>query len=63
MLKAQKTGETTRDRWHKADWEEVKKDPESVKLQREEWLLKFNAEEYAEKNYEGAVEELRKKGL
>ncbi|CAG8978613.1 hypothetical protein HYALB_00012735 [Hymenoscyphus albidus] len=61
VLKAQKTGEKTRDRWHKANWEEVKKNPKSVSLQREEWLLNFNAEEYAKKNYHATVQELRKK--
>lgn len=48
---AQKTGEQTRDMWHKADWNEVKKDPESIRLKRQSWLLNFDAEEYAEKNY------------
>jgi len=48
---AQKTGEQTRDMWHKADWNEVKKNPESIRLKRQSWLLNFDAEEYAEKNY------------
>ncbi|KAH8663391.1 putative monooxygenase [Tricladium varicosporioides] len=48
---AQKTGETTRDIWHKADWNEVKKNPESIKLRREEWLLNFDSEKYAEDHY------------
>ncbi|TVY84077.1 FAD-dependent monooxygenase roqM [Lachnellula suecica] len=52
---AQKTGETTRDTWHKADWDEVKKNPDSMKLKREEWLLNFDAEDYAEKNYAATV--------
>jgi len=52
---AQKTGETTRDTWHKADWDAVKKNPDSMKLKREEWLLNFDAEEYAEKNYAATV--------
>ncbi|KAG4420800.1 hypothetical protein IFR04_006080 [Cadophora malorum] len=52
---AQKTGEKTRDTWHKANWEEAKKNPESMKLKREEWLLNFDAEEYAEKNYAATV--------
>ncbi|KAF4630576.1 hypothetical protein G7Y89_g7565 [Cudoniella acicularis] len=52
---AQKTGETTRDTWHKADWAEVKKNPESMKLKREEWLLNFDAEVYAEKNYDATA--------
>lgn len=52
---AQKTGEKTRDTWHKADWNEAKKDPESIKLKRGSWLLNFDAEEYAEENYSRTV--------
>lgn len=52
---AQKTGEKTRDQWHKADWNEAKKDPESMKLKRGSWLLNFDAEEYAEDNYSRTV--------
>jgi hypothetical protein len=48
---AQRTGEQTRDTWHKADWDAVKKNPESMKLKREAWLLDFDAEKYAEDNY------------
>ncbi|KAG9234150.1 putative monooxygenase [Amylocarpus encephaloides] len=58
---AQKTGETTRDRWHKADWDAVKKNPKSMELQREEWILNFDAEEYAEKNYAATVAALEEK--
>jgi len=52
---AQKTGEQTRDTWHKADWDAVKKNPESMKLKREAWLLDFDAEKYAEENYAATV--------
>jgi hypothetical protein len=52
---AQKTGEATRDQWHKANWDEAKKNPESMKIKRGEWLLNFDAEEYAEKNYAATV--------
>lgn len=45
----QKTGETTRDMWHKADWDKVKKDPKSVELPREDWILLHDAEKHAEK--------------
>ncbi|KAL8318828.1 hypothetical protein RB597_005872 [Gaeumannomyces tritici] len=44
----QKTGETTRDRWHKTDWEKVKKDPQSVSFPREDWIHKHDAEAHAE---------------
>lgn len=59
---AQKTGEQTRDTWHKADWDEVKKNPESMKLKREAWLLDFDAKEYAEDHYAATVTLLREKG-
>jgi len=55
---AQKTGEKTRDMWHKANWEAAKANPESMMLKREEWLLNFDAEEYAEKYYAGTVARL-----
>jgi 2-polyprenyl-6-methoxyphenol hydroxylase-like FAD-dependent oxidoreductase len=56
---SQRTGETTRDRWHKADWDEVRKNPQSMELQREEWILNFDAEEYAEKNYSTTLASVR----
>ncbi|PSN59451.1 FAD/NAD(P)-binding domain-containing protein [Corynespora cassiicola Philippines] len=46
--KVQKTGETTRDMWHKTDWEKVKKEPESIQLPREDWIFGFDAEKHAE---------------
>lgn len=30
------TGETTRDMWHKADWDKAAKDPASIQLPRED---------------------------
>ena len=56
---AQKTGEQTRDMWHKADFSEVKKDPDSMRLKREPWLLDHDAEMYAEENYDATVRLLR----
>ncbi|KAF2231586.1 FAD/NAD(P)-binding domain-containing protein [Viridothelium virens] len=47
----QKTGETTRDMWHKADWDKVKEDPESMHMPREDWIFKFDAERNAEEMY------------
>ncbi|PSK37287.1 hypothetical protein B9Z65_2029 [Elsinoe australis] len=44
----QKTGETTRDMWHKADWDAVKKNPDSVKMPREDWIHGHDAEKHAE---------------
>ncbi|KAI7211915.1 putative MAK1-like monooxygenase [Hortaea werneckii] len=52
---AQKTGETTRDKWHKADFDRVKKDPESIKLKREEWILNHDAEAHAYQNWSKVV--------
>ncbi|KAJ5117139.1 hypothetical protein N7448_004085 [Penicillium atrosanguineum] len=52
----QKTGETTRDMWHKADWDEVSKDPESIQLPREDWIFRFDAEKNAEERFGKLVE-------
>ncbi|KAI1370576.1 putative monooxygenase [Hypoxylon crocopeplum] len=60
---AQKTGEQTRDIWHKADFDAAKKNPESMRLRREAWLLGFDAEAYAEDNYARTVDVLRRTGL
>lgn len=48
----QKTGETTRDRWHKTDWEAVRKDPKSVAFPREDWIHKHDAEAHAEEVFD-----------
>ncbi|KIW67354.1 hypothetical protein PV04_06615 [Phialophora macrospora] len=48
----QKTGETTRDMWHKADWDKVKKNPESVQFPREDWIHTHDAEKHAEEVFE-----------
>ncbi|KAI1292542.1 putative monooxygenase [Xylaria venustula] len=56
---AQKTGEQTRDIWHKADFSAAKKDPQSLRLRREAWLLDFDAETYAEEHYEATAAMLR----
>ncbi|KAF2867754.1 hypothetical protein BDV95DRAFT_581685 [Massariosphaeria phaeospora] len=48
VTKVQKTGETTRDMWHKTDWEKVKRNPESIQFPREEWIFGFDAEAHAE---------------
>ncbi|KAI0389969.1 putative monooxygenase [Xylariaceae sp. FL0594] len=56
---AQKTGEQTRDIWHKADFAAAKKNPQSLRLRREAWLLNFDAEAYAEKHYAATARVLR----
>ena len=48
----QATGVTTRESWHKADWNKIWKDPMLLHLKREEWILNFDAEEDAYKRYE-----------
>ncbi|PSN72188.1 putative monooxygenase [Corynespora cassiicola Philippines] len=59
VLATQRTGVTTRDKWHKADFDYVKKNPESVKLPREEWVLNFDCAQHAYDVYDKTVEELR----
>jgi 2-polyprenyl-6-methoxyphenol hydroxylase-like FAD-dependent oxidoreductase len=45
--RAQMTGVTTREQWHKADWDKIWKDVKSLHLKREAWLLDFDAETHA----------------
>ena len=45
--RAQMTGVTTREQWHKADWDKIWKDPTVLHLKREAWLLDFDAEPHA----------------
>ncbi|KAH7380289.1 hypothetical protein DE146DRAFT_637315 [Phaeosphaeria sp. MPI-PUGE-AT-0046c] len=51
----QKTGETTRDKWHNTDWEAVKKDPTLIQFPREDWIFKFDAEKHVEEVGDEAV--------
>jgi len=51
----QKTGETTRDMWHKADWDKVKEDPDSIHLPREDWIFQFDAEKNANELFDEVV--------
>jgi hypothetical protein len=55
----QKLGEATRDRWHKADWDAVKKDPRLVQLPNPDYVLKFDCHKFAEDNFEKVAEEVR----
>lgn len=52
MRAVQKTGETTRDRWHKTDWEKVAKDPKSIAFPREDWIHQHDAEKHAEEVFD-----------
>lgn len=56
--KIQQTGVTTREQWHKADWDAIWKDPESLHLQREAWILDFDAEADAYASYDAVKEKL-----
>ncbi|KAK7752780.1 hypothetical protein SLS62_005332 [Diatrype stigma] len=51
----QKTGESTRDMWHKTDWDKVKENPELVKLPRQSWIFDHDAEKHAEEVYDEVV--------
>ena len=55
----QKTGETTRDMWHKTDWEKVKTDPQSIQLPREDWIFRFDAEAHAESVFDEIWQEVK----
>lgn len=52
--KIQATGVSTREKWHKADWDLIWQDPTSLHLKREEWILKFDTEANAYSEYERA---------
>ncbi|KAM7202639.1 6-hydroxynicotinate 3-monooxygenase [Naviculisporaceae sp. PSN 640] len=60
--KAQAMGPKTRERWHKADWNQVWKNPTMIHLEREEWLLNFDAEKDVYDRYEEVVEQLKAEG-
>ena len=48
----QKTGESTRDLWHKTDWTKVASDPKSIAFPREEWIHQHDAEKHAEETFD-----------
>lgn len=54
----QATGVSTRDKWHKADWDLIWQDPTLLHLKREEWILKFDTEANAYSEYEKARDSL-----
>ncbi|KAL1845162.1 hypothetical protein VTK73DRAFT_1004 [Phialemonium thermophilum] len=58
VKRVQKTGESTRDMWHKADWDKVKQNPESIKLPREDWIFKHDAEKHAEEVFDQVLQEV-----
>ncbi|KAI1163821.1 hypothetical protein F5B18DRAFT_651354 [Nemania serpens] len=54
----QKTGESTRDMWHKTDWEKVKENPEIIQFPRQDWIFDFDTEKNAEEMYDEVVKAL-----
>jgi 2-polyprenyl-6-methoxyphenol hydroxylase-like FAD-dependent oxidoreductase len=59
VLATQRTGVTNRDNWHKADFDQVKKNPESVKIARQDWVLNFDCSQHAYDVYAETVESLK----
>lgn len=59
VLATQRTGVTNRDAWHKADFDYVRKNPESVKLPRLDWVLNFDCEKHAYDVYQETAEFLK----
>ncbi|KAI1611914.1 salicylate hydroxylase [Exophiala viscosa] len=57
--RAQMTGVTTREQWHKADWNEIWKDVTVLHLKREAWLLDFDAETHAYEVVDDVLKDLR----
>ncbi len=56
--RAQAMGPATRERWHRADWDKVWKNPELIHLPREPWLLHFDAEKDAYDEYKAVASSL-----
>jgi 2-polyprenyl-6-methoxyphenol hydroxylase-like FAD-dependent oxidoreductase len=57
--KAQATGVKTREKWHKANWDEIAMTPEAIHLTREDWLLNFDAEKDCYKRYAGVAKQVQ----
>lgn len=55
--RAQRMGVTTREQWHKADWDAIWKDPKSLHIKRERWLLDFDPEQDAYERYDKVIAE------
>lgn len=56
--RAQAMGVKTREKWHKANWDHIWKNPEAIHLTREPWLLNFDQEADAYKRYKGVATDL-----
>ncbi|KAH7063806.1 hypothetical protein BKA63DRAFT_183151 [Paraphoma chrysanthemicola] len=57
--KAQATGVKTREKWHKANWDEIAKTPEAIHLTREAWLLNFDAEKDCYDRFDKVTKEIQ----
>lgn len=60
--RVQKTGITTREQWHKADWDAIWANPESLHLKRDAWMLDFDPEAHTYEVYDSFVAKLNKLG-
>jgi hypothetical protein len=45
--------------WHKADWDKVKENPESVQFPRQDWIHNFDAEKHAEEVFDESFGEVQ----
>lgn len=55
VTRAHGTGVSAREQWHKADWDEIRANPQSLHLKREPWLLDFDAEAHAYEVYDDVI--------
>ncbi|KAH8149816.1 uncharacterized protein LAJ45_05968 [Morchella importuna] len=55
---AQKTGEDLRDKWHKCDYKTVHLNPESIRMPREDWLIKHDSERFVRRMWGSVAAEL-----
>jgi hypothetical protein len=46
--------------WHKADWDEVKRDPTKIQFPREDWIFQHDAEQHAEDNFKDSFDRVRR---
>ena len=60
VSKVQNTGVTTRQKWHKLDWDNINKDPSFVKMPHPQWIVGFDAEAHAYNVYAETVEDMQK---
>lgn len=58
VRRAQLLGESNRDKWHQADFDKAKEDPEVMKLGRDPWLFAFDCEKDACERYESVMKQI-----